>query len=343
MNSSVTSTGAEADECVITDPLDQDFAVPDLIDRPALSVMNDWVAEGRNCALLTIIDIDGKSPRSIGAQMVVSANGDMHGYLTGGCLEGELSLVGQGVLEKGANKLFRYGKDSPFIDIKLPCGSGVDIYFDQGMDPAIVKKAAEMLAQRHYFSLRYDLEAGTTKLVELDAAQKDRAQEGAADNIFERLYKPILKLNLYGAGSAALQIGYFAKEAGMDLNFYCPDALTLREARKRGLDPVELDPNNAAPSDPWTASVLAFHEHEKEVPLLPQLLDGPDFYIGAVGSRKVAAQRSQDLAKAGIPQSQIDKLIQYPGLIPGARSATELGIGIVADILNTARQNKLVV
>lgn len=128
----------------------------------------------------------------------------------------------------------------------------------------------------------------------------------------------------------------------MGLSLHCWDVLTLQEARKRGLDPIEFDSSKTVHGDAWTASVLAFHEHEKEMPLLPQLLQGPDFYIGAIGSKKVAAERSLDLEQAGIQQSNIDRLKQYPGLIPGARSATELGIGIVTDILRVARQDKLV-
>lgn len=95
------------------------------IDRQPLEVMAEW----RRGGLLTIVAIDGKGPRSVGAQMVVAEDGSVHGYLTGGCLEGELKAVAQQVIAKECNELRRYGKGSPYIDMRLPCGAGIDVYF----------------------------------------------------------------------------------------------------------------------------------------------------------------------------------------------------------------------
>jgi xanthine dehydrogenase accessory factor len=42
---------------------------------------------GQKMALVTLVGIEGSSPRAVGAQMAVSETGDWIGYLSGGCLE----------------------------------------------------------------------------------------------------------------------------------------------------------------------------------------------------------------------------------------------------------------
>lgn len=318
--------------------------VGNLPDFPAVLVMRDWINRGKRCALLSIVAIDGASPRSVGAQMVVSETGRMHGYLTGGCLEGELRLVAQKVISEERNRLYRYGKDSPFIDLKLPCGSGVDIYFDQSIPDASVFEAADLLEKRQYFALQTNLDTGQSQVRVLDVSQRGKRQVNAAGQMFERLCKPALRLNLYGAGIAAVQIAAFARQAGMQVYFYTSDKLTRNAADEAriAVEPEQPMIATVVPGDHWTASVLAYHEHEKEMPLLPSILKGNDFYVAAVGSRTVADKRLAELREIGVPPEDVDRLVSQPGLIAGARSATELGVGIVAQILEHARNQSLV-
>lgn len=68
-----------------------------------------------------------QGPRTVGAQMAVTESGLAQGYLTGGGLEAELVLRGKQVIGEGSNVLERYGKGSRFFDLRLPCGSAIDI------------------------------------------------------------------------------------------------------------------------------------------------------------------------------------------------------------------------
>lgn len=312
------------------------------IDYPPLLVLSKWRSKGWRSALLTVVAIDGRSPRSVGAQMVVNEHGDMHGYLTGGCLEGELRLVAQHVIRNGQNELRRYGKGSPYIDLRLPCGSGIDIYFDQAISDATVHESARLMVDRMPFLLTTDMDGGSSQ-IEIVPDGGTGIAVGIQQHRFRTFVKPSLRLNLYGAGSAALQLALFAKAANLQVEFFTTDALTKASAEMFNLTPRMLGgPLTLPPSDPWTASVVMFHEHEREIPLLIALLDRPGFYLGAIGSRSVAQQRADALIHLGIARERVETIVMQAGLVRQARSATELGVGVLAEILDRARELALI-
>ena len=111
-------------------------------DADPFPVLAAWRQQGQRVALLTIVEIDGKSPRSVGARMAVREDGATYGYISGGCIEKELALVAQEAMKVGKNHISRYGRGSPFVDIRLPCGSGIDVYFDQSLDDAVIARGA---------------------------------------------------------------------------------------------------------------------------------------------------------------------------------------------------------
>lgn len=47
----------------------------------------DCAQKGHQYVIVTLVRVDGSSPRSVGAQTVVSDDGSFVGYLSGGCIE----------------------------------------------------------------------------------------------------------------------------------------------------------------------------------------------------------------------------------------------------------------
>ena len=86
-----------------------------------------WSERGERCALVTLVGVDGNAPRAEGAQMAVSETGQWAGYISGGCLEQAIALEAVQAIKAGKPRLLRYGKGSPYFDIQLPCGSGLDV------------------------------------------------------------------------------------------------------------------------------------------------------------------------------------------------------------------------
>ena len=68
----------------------QNAPFPRLHTERVLPAIGAWQTEGKGTALVTLIAIDGGSPRPLGAQMGISETGEYVGFLSGGCLEAGL-------------------------------------------------------------------------------------------------------------------------------------------------------------------------------------------------------------------------------------------------------------
>jgi len=314
----------------------------DPVDFPPLLALAQWRHEVERSALLTVVGIEGTSPRPLGAQMAVSEAGDVCGYFSGGCLEGELSAVAREAMRAGTNMLQRYGQGSPFIDIRLPCGSGVDVYFDQRLGDELVFEAERRLMRREAFVLETDLSTGTSRILPFSPAGL-RQTERRGDT-FRNLVQPELRVHVYGTGYGAVQLAKLIQGLGRAASLFAPDALTVDAAALQGVDVelVSLETKSLPPADQWTATALMFHDHDRELPIFRHVLNGPSFYIGAVGSNRVQAQRLGLLERDGFTPLQLARIVGPAGHVHGARSATELAVGIYSQILETARAAGLV-
>lgn len=91
--------------------------------------MAEAVRAGRAFALATITAADG-GPRPMGSQMLVT-EADAHGFLSGGCIEADVALHGREVLTTGIARRLVYGRGSPFIDMRLPCGGRLEVLVER--------------------------------------------------------------------------------------------------------------------------------------------------------------------------------------------------------------------
>jgi xanthine dehydrogenase accessory factor len=296
-----------------------------------------WSDAGERAALVTIVQIDGAAPRPIGAQMAVSESGASAGYISGGCLEQALVVEAQQAIAEGRNRLVRYGEGSPYFDIRLPCGSGMELYVDQALPRETIADMANRIARREPFAWRADMAGGTSTLVPLPRAPVERVSDRQG-MIFTRVYQPKVRCIVIGAGPIAFCTTRLAVEAGLDVAFYTPEyehALGLMP------DSVDLhDMNGTAPqlaTDPWTGVLLSFHDHDLEVPLLTQIIDAPLFFLAAVGSRRAHHQRCAVLKAHGISDAAISRIRSPAGLIKGVKSAPLLALSMLAEMLSEAQ------
>lgn len=113
---------------------------PDAI-QAALSQDGDF-------ALALITGTEGPSYRPLGAVMAVLADGRRIGTLSSGCIEKDIALHALATLKSGVPKSVRYGRGSPFIDIKLPCGGGLDILLVPRPDRMVLGRITKSRAKR---------------------------------------------------------------------------------------------------------------------------------------------------------------------------------------------------
>ncbi|MGE5721412.1 MAG: XdhC family protein, partial [Sphingomonadales bacterium] len=105
-------------------------------------------AAGNPAALCTIVGIEGSFSRRCGAQLAVGADETIVGDMADNCLDAELRSQAAAAMRTGKVKLLRYGAGSPFIDFRLPCGSGLDILVDPAPARALLARCVDDLQAR---------------------------------------------------------------------------------------------------------------------------------------------------------------------------------------------------
>ncbi len=245
--------------------------------------------------LCTIVAIDGGFSRRVGAQLAVLPDGQLVGSLADGCLEKQLASDLETLQEP---TVYRYGTGSPFIDFRLPCGGGLDILLDPAPDSEACRAAAHELANRRPATL------------------------ALPDNPYlqVREFIPELALDIVGSGPEVDALATLATAAGLPVRLFGKEDLSL------GVTP------DYPPPDRWTATVLLFHDHEWEVPILKHALSGDGFYVGAQGGHVARQERLDRLIQAGLPKTAIERVKGPIGLIPSCRDPQVLAVSILADV-----------
>ncbi len=278
---------------------------------PAIQVCESDVPLGPalardGAALAVITGVEGPSYRPVGAVMAIDAGGATWGSLSSGCIERDVVLHARQALADGQARALRYGAGSPFRDLALPCGGGLDILILPRPDRAALRHAATRLAARHPALLRL----GPLTLQ----------------------VQPQPRFLTFGKGPEAHCFAALASATGFPVEALSPDPDTLTGLANTHLLPQPVWPPDLA-IDARTAVTLFFHDHDWEPALLAAALQSPAIYVGAQGSLRAHRARCEALAAMGLPPERIGRLESPFGLIPSARDPRTLAASVLAQVL----------
>jgi len=273
---------------------------------------------GKRVTLLTLINIEGTSPRPLGSQIAVTQDGRRVGMITGGCAEEALikhALLQFNFPAEHRQNLLRLGSDSPWVDIRLACGAGIDVHFSVIESADVIDQAIARIAAREPCSLELELstEQWTLESEIMATGLKD-------EEVFVRRWDPPTRILIVGEG-------------------HYTDALD-RVAIAAGYQTVKCGTSAPDPEllDSYSAVVLLMHDHDTEPEILASVLQSECFYIGALGSRTTQRQRAEELTRMRVSQSDIARIHGPIGLPIQARSPHEIAVSILAEITKTKRQ-----
>jgi xanthine/CO dehydrogenase XdhC/CoxF family maturation factor len=93
-----------------------------------LETAESWVNEGRKVAIATVIETWGSAPQPVGSQLVVDADGNFEGAVSGGCVEGAVITEAQDMIASGGHKVLSFGvADETAWKVGLACGGKIRV------------------------------------------------------------------------------------------------------------------------------------------------------------------------------------------------------------------------
>lgn len=290
----------------------------------------DCQRAGQACALVTVMAVEGSSIRNPGTHMGVCEDGKFAGSLSGGCIENAVVSEALEALRESAPRVVRFGKGSPYIDITLPCGGGIDVHFRPLDDDGFINACCAAIRAREPFTVLLNSEVARCEpgwrepLVDLETGT-------AAFGNF-----PQPKLCIVGHGASVEALAKLARAMDIESDVLTPDAAICSRLKADHFTAHQLEKTSdtdALKSDPWTAFVFLFHDHDWEVQLLARALSLPHFYCGAMGSRKAHAWRREALAGAGVSAHTIASINAPIGLFHSSRDPETLALSTLSEIV----------
>ncbi|RJL16587.1 XdhC family protein [Paracoccus siganidrum] len=316
----------------------QDLKTPARPDARHPALADPWeaaLASGPGTVMAVLTQTHGPAYRIPGAAMSIAADGSFAGALTSGCIEADLILNAQRVRDGGAPLRLRYGEGSPFLDLRLPCGGGIEVMLFPIRDFDVLAALSRARAARR---------PATLILSETGRLSLGGGGETPADG-FPIAFKPPIRFVIFGAGPEAAVFADLVQSLGYDHVLLSHEEQGLSAAERMGCNVRRLDrlPDFAelVPDD-RCAALLFYHDHDYEPEILRHLLARPAFYIGAQGSRATQASRLRQLAEMGVAPELRERVRGPIGLIPSSRDPKLLAISVLAEVVMMAGDQVLV-
>ncbi len=295
-----------------------------------LNTLAQTIDRHQEGALVTLVATEGSSPRPVGSQMFIDADGTRSGVLSSGCIEAAITEQALEALQAKQSRLLRYGKGSPWIDLQLPCGAGIDIHIAVNHDKNLVDRTRQQLSQRK--PVTWALRPDNLQWVHAGGAEKPEA-------ILR--YAPERLLVVAGRGPALSSLAAIASQCEIAVQSISPEQDDLDAALPfcRSIQLLKHPNDFKAPKlDRWSGAVLLFHDHDWEPTILAQLLKTDAVYLAALGSPQSHQRRCELLREMHLSDDSIARLKGPAGLNIGARSPAEIALSIVAEFVQTLGQ-----
>jgi len=341
-----------------------------------LEKLEMWRNQGQDVAVATVVKTSGSTPRGEGAKLLVRGDGELAGSVSGGCVETDVALHAQEVLEAGRPRLVSYGiSDEMGISVGLACGGSIEVLIEGGQAASdrtaiadlvrrevpvaigTILRPEELLGQRVWFA-RGEIN-GSLGDAALNRAFSDAAarllrsgqsktltatgSNGDEAELFVDTYSAPPTLLIFGAVHVAIPLTKYAKILGYRVHVIDPRGVFATRERFAEAD----DLFNEQPEDYLARTeinensyvVVLTHDPKFDEPTLKHVLSTRAGYVGAIGSRKTNQDRMARLEAQGVSRDLLARIHSPIGLDIGSQVPEEIALAIMAEVV-AARYGK---
>jgi xanthine/CO dehydrogenase XdhC/CoxF family maturation factor len=321
-------------------------------------------AGGRACVLAVVLSTQGSTYRKAGSLMLIDANGEYAGLLSGGCLESDLLEHAKSVLRSGTPASVNYdlrGPDDLLWGLGLGCEGAMQILLlrvDARVDwqplahlaqsyATEVPAAVGIVTQANDTALPYGqvlVSGGTAGPPTLRAAVESAARDPtrvvwyqSSESSLRAFILPLAlppRLLLLGAGPDAAPVVEFAARLHFRVTLADHRPAYVERARFPSAHRVDLViPDDLAKHIDLTridAAVVMSHHVPSDLLYLRALALSPVPYIGLLGPRR---RRDRLLAELSEVASALQPRLHAPvGLALGGETPEAIALSIVAEV-----------
>ena len=321
-----------------------------------LKAARAWIGEDGRVALATVVGTWGSAPVPVGGQLVIGEDGRFEGSVSGGCVEGEVIAEADDILASGTPKTLTFGvADETAWQVGLPCGGQIKVFLERlegNRGLQLIDRAIDARSNRRGLLVKTHLRDGQRELFEpgdnrADALVRQHLESGESElmetpdgEVFMHAMVPPARVLVIGATHIGQILAQLVKIAGHEVIVIDPRTAFAAEARFPG---IRLDaewPQDTIPKiglDSYTAVVALAHVGHIDDEALKLAMRSDCFYIGALGSKRNHAKRTERLKEAGFSDAEIARIHCPIGINIGAQSPPEIAIAIMAEVVLALR------
>jgi len=320
-------------------------------DRDLLNIADAWLKDKKLFASATVISTWGSAPRDVGAFMLVNADGQFYGSVSGGCVENAVVETALRSMNSGEARLIEFGvSDDDVLSIGLACGGQIQILIEpsSGSEEHWVGNAYQAIYHRQVSTLLRQLDVTNCDhaIIRSEWLSPEDAEFGIKTefdvdrSFFLQTFRPARRAIIIGGVHIAQALVAGLQSLEFEVLIVDPREVWANEQRFPNCEIFNQWPDDALMDigiDSETAIIALTHDPKFDDPALVIALKSSAFYVGALGGSKSAKLRRRRLLDNGLRDSQINRLQSPVGLALGAKGPSEITVSILAELISTYR------
>jgi len=330
--------------------------------RDLLTEYDRLTTLGRPVGRAVVTSVWGSAPRPEGSSMLATAEGEIAGSVSGGCVESAAASEIAAAIARGTPKLVTFGVSHERAwEVGLACGGTIKVFVEPNVRPEVLGAArgpggvvvatllegpaagrSVLVHEDGRIEGQVDAEASAIRDAALDALAHEAAATVVVETgqgpaaLFLEVFPRQPRLVIFGGVHIAVALVPLARALGYRTVVADGRAAFLTRERFPDADELILAwPEEAFARvglDAATYICVLSHDPKFDEPALDLALRSPARYIGAIGSKKTQAARRERLRSAGFDDATIARVRGPIGLDLGGRQPAETALSILAEM-----------